>query len=128
MVTRWRAATLAALCALTTACGSRGGDVFHDVNSVDTGPWLSLGRTLGSDGVLLVHVAAARPAHADGIAQHIVAQMAPLSVAPIRIVVDPASGNGDRRVYRWDGRSLSADHDASGLPPRRSSAPAAHGS
>ena len=118
---------VATLCAMTIACGPRGGDVFHDLNSVDTGPWLSFSRTQSADGLLVVHVAAARPENADKIARHIVAQMAPLSVAPIRIVVDPASGDGDRHVYRWDGHSLSADHDTSGLPPRPSTAPAGDG-
>jgi hypothetical protein len=118
---------MAAACAMAVACGPRGGDVFHDINSEDTGPWLSYARTRSADGALLVHVGAARPDRADAIARHIVAQMAPLSVAPIRIVVDPASRDGQRHVYRWDGRSLSMDHDASGLPPPPSHGPATHG-
>ena len=130
MVTRRRAAGVlgvVTLGAMIAGCGPRGRDVFRDFNSRETGPWLSLGRAQGTDGTLVVHVAAANPQHAEGIARHVVAQNVAMSVAPIRIVVDPASGNGDRHVYRWDGKALTVDTDASGLPPRAASPPAAHG-
>jgi hypothetical protein len=111
-----------ALTAMATACGPGGRDVFDTYNSRDTGPWLSLGRTQGSDGSLVVHVAASHPEHAEAIARHIVRQNYATSATAIRVIVDPASGEGDRHVYRWDGRALTADTDASGLPPRGSAA------
>jgi len=127
MVTCWRGAAIVALCAMTIACGAHGHDVVDDFNSSDTGPWLSLGRAVAADGALSVHVAAAYPERAEAIARHVVAQNAPMSVAPIRIIVDPSSGEGERHVYRWDGRALTIDHDASGLPPRPSHAANEHG-
>jgi hypothetical protein len=116
-----------ALCALSIACGPNGRDVYDAHNSRDTGPWVSLGRAYGADGSLLVHVAAARPERAEDIARHIVGQNVAASVVPIRVVVDPSSGSGDRRVFRWDGKTLSLDSDATGLPAPATSAPAAHG-
>ena len=127
MVTHWRGAAIVALCALTSACGPHGHDVVDDFNSHDTGPWLALGRSVAADGSLSVHLAAAYPDQAEAIARHVVAQNRPMSIAPIRIVVDPSSGEGERHVYRWDGTTLSVDHDASGLPPRPSRAANPHG-
>lgn len=102
---------------LAAGCGPSGRDVFDPYNSRDTGPWLALGRAQGATGALVVHVAAAHPEHAESIARRIVRQNYATSARPIRVIVDDASGSGDRRVYRWDGGEVSVDTSTDGLPP-----------
>ena len=65
-----------------------------------------------------MHVAASKPENAEQIAEHIVRQNYATSAHPIRVIVDPMVGNGQRHVYRWDGHTLAADTSQDGLPPR----------
>jgi hypothetical protein len=118
MVMRWLAP--AVLAAATIACGQPGRDMHRAFNSRDVGSWISLGRATGEDGSLTVHVGAAKPENAEEIAYHIVRQNFGTSALPIRVIVDPMVGRGDRRVYRWDGRTLAADTSTADLPPRAS--------
>ncbi|HTV01559.1 MAG TPA: hypothetical protein VMF13_13505, partial [Luteitalea sp.] len=107
----------AVLLATTTAAGcSPGRDVHDAFNSRDTGPYLPVGRAIGADGSLLVHVVAHRPDHAEEIARHIVRQNYATGASGLRIVVDPTH-DGSRQVFRWDGKALQPDHSAEGLPP-----------
>ena len=100
-------------------CGPLGRNAQDDAyNSRTTGSWLSLGRAQGSDGSLVVHVAASHPEHAERIASKIVRQNYATSATPIRVVVDPMVGDAERRVYRWDGQALAVDTAAAGLPAR----------
>ena len=115
-MTRIAVLVLAAACA--SACGPPGADVYRDHNARDTGDWRSVGRELRPDGSLVVHVSASVPEQAESIAAHIVRQNYATSARPIRIIVDPASGAGERRVYRWDGHALAADTSGEGLPAR----------
>lgn len=113
------AAWLAASAVSLTACGPLGRNTQDDAhNSRMTGSWLSLGRAQGADGSLVVHVAASHPEHVEDIAHKIVRQNYATAAVPIRIVIDPMVGEAERRVYRWDGRSLAADASQEGLPPR----------
>jgi hypothetical protein len=100
------------------ACGDQGHDLHRAFNSRDTGSWVPLGRAESEDGALAVHVAAAHPEYAEEIAYHIVRQNFASSAAPIRVIVDPMVGEGERRVYRWDGQHLAEDTSPDGLPPR----------
>ena len=113
MVTRRLGVVLVA----TMAAGcSPGRDVHDAFNSRDTGPYLPVGRAIGGDGALMVHVAAHRPDHAEEIARHIVRQNYATSPHGLRIVVDPTH-DGARHVFRWDGKTLQADASTEGLPP-----------
>ncbi|BCS33652.1 hypothetical protein TBR22_A28790 [Luteitalea sp. TBR-22] len=124
-----RVLVVAWLALVTVACGPPGSDVQRDAhNSRDTGPWLSLGRSRSADGALVVHVTASYPEHAETIAQKIVRQNFPTSARPIRVVIDPTDAQGQRRVFRWDGVSLTPDTAPEGLPPRASSRAAGAGS
>ena len=123
MVNRPVAAVVLAI--VTAGCSPFGHVVHEAFNSRDTGPYLALARTLSADGTLLVHVAAHRPEHAEEIARHIVRQNYAASPPSLRVVVDP-TGEGTRRVFRWDGHALHADSSAQGLPPPPSRG-AAHG-
>lgn len=116
--------TLAAV--IGAACGKGSRDIHRAFNSRDVGSWVSLGRAVGPDGSLTVHVGAARPEHAEDVAYHIVRQNFATSAVPIRVIVDPMASEGQRRVYRWDGRRLDVDTSTEGLPPR-ASRPDAHG-
>lgn len=116
MVTRLLAPM--ALAIVAVGCGEPGRDIHRAFNSRDVGSWISLGREAGTDGSLTVHVGAAQPEHAEDIAYHIVRQNFATSAVPIRVVVDPMVGEGERRVYRWDGRALHVDTSTAGLPPR----------
>jgi hypothetical protein len=106
------------LAVLAAGCGRPGHEIYDDINSREIGSYLPVGREEGHDGSLLVHVAASQPQHAQGIAEHIVRQNLALSPPTIRVVVDPMVGDGERHVYRWDGRSLAVDPSQEGLPPR----------
>ena len=112
-----RAAVILALGAAAAGCGGGQRDIHRAFNSRDVGSWISLGRAQGTDGSLAVHVAAARPEHAEDIAYHIVRQNFATSARPIRVIVDPMVGEGQRHVYRWDGQQLAPDTSTEGLPP-----------
>ena len=114
---------LAAAC-LASACGGADRDIHRAFNSRDVGPYLALPRAQGADGSLVVHVAAHQPEHAEQIARQIVRQNYAASVDAVRVVIDPASGDGERHVYRWDGQSLQVDASTEGLPPRAAPAEA----
>jgi hypothetical protein len=107
---------LMVLAASTIGCSSPERDVHEAVNSRDTGPYISVGRTLAPDGTLLVHVVAERPANAEEISRRIVRQNYAASPPSIRVVVDPA-GAGTRQVFRWDPHGFRADASSEGLPP-----------
>ncbi len=111
------AACLVTAC-LASACSGAERDIHRAFNSRDVGPYLALGRAQGADGSLIVHVAASQPEHAEQIARQIVRQNYSSSTVSLRVVVDPASGEGERTVYRWDGRALQVDASTEGLPPR----------
>ena len=119
MVRRRLAAVLVA--SMAAGC-SPGRDVHGGFNSRDTGPYLPIGRAIGDDGALMIHVAAHRPDHAEEIARHIVRQNYATSPHGLRIVVDPTH-DGARHVFRWDGKTLQAD--ASKTRFRKAATPAA---
>ena len=113
--------TVAVAASAAGGCGPLGNNVQDDAsNSRMTGSWVPLGRAQGSDGALAVHVAASHPEHAEAIAHKIVRQNYATSATPIRVIVDPMVGDGERRVYRWDGHALNVDASTADLPPRAS--------
>ena len=98
-----------------SACGP-GRDVHDAFNSRETGPYLSRGRAMLDDGTLVVHVMAHQHQHAEAIARQIVRQNFATAPRAMRVIVDPTA-RGERRVFRWDGRTLSVDSSPEGLPP-----------
>lgn len=100
-----------------------GRDVHRAFNSRDTGPWFSIGRRQGADGSLVVHVLALRPEHGEDIAYHIVRQNFATSAVPIHVIVDPASGRGERQVFLWDGQRLTSGAQAPADAPPRAATP-----
>ena len=100
--TVWRVAPWLLAASLGVGCGGPDRDIHRAFNSRDVGSYVPVGRSLGDDGTLVVHVSASRPENAERIAQHVVRQNYAASADSIRVVVDPMTGDGERRVYRWD--------------------------